>query len=154
MHEAAELKPTSELGNDKCVVPAGWVSTVPAPLEIISFSIPDAAGDGQAKVMKLNDYQYPLLLNVNRCREQIGSGPIDEYLLNKIWKPVKTTSGEEGKAFELIGAEKSVLFAAVVRGEATWFFKLMAPNNLAWKQRASFYQFISSFNLEPAVSTI
>jgi len=147
MHEAAGVKPSSELGNGKWVVPAGWVSTVPAPLEVITFAIPDAAGDGQAKVMKVNGNQFPLLPNANRCRQQIGLGLIDQYSLNEILKPVKTASGEQGKAFELIGAEKSVFFAAVVRGESTWFFKLMAPNNLAWKQRDSFYQFISSFYL-------
>jgi len=145
--EAAVPQPKSESESGKWVVPAGWVPIEPAPLEVAGFTIPDASGDGRVRVMKLNDYHFPLLANANRCREQIGLGPIDEGSLNEILKPVQTASGEQGKAFQLVGAEKSVLFAAFVRGETTWFFKLTAPNPLAEKQRDSFDQFIGSFHL-------
>jgi len=132
----------------KWLVPKGWVAVKhPEPLQVAAFVIPDASGDAHVTVLQLTNYPYALLANVNRCRDQISLPPIDASLLNGVSRPAKTASGDLGTAFRIVGKEKSILYAAFTRGETTWFFKLMAPNALAERQRDAFEYFIDSFHL-------
>jgi hypothetical protein len=134
--------------NGKWVVPSGWIALEPSRgFEIAAFAIPDVSGEGYVAVLRINDYDYGLLPNVNRWRSQIGLGPIETGSLSEISKPVETASGDCGKAFQIIGTENSILAAAFVRGETSWFFKLIAPNALAELQKDSFDVLIASFHL-------
>ena len=140
--------PQPEPDGSKWLVPSGWIALEPSRgLEIAAFEIPHVSGKVRVAVLRINDYEYGLLPNVNRWRSQIGLGPIEAGALSEISKPVETASGDFGKAFQIIGAEKSILAAAFVRGETSWFFKLIAPNALAELQKDSFDVLIGSFHL-------
>jgi len=148
---AMSLKSSPEV--PQWLVPTGWVAVEPVAgsltnaFQVLAFEIPDVSGHAHVKVLKLTNYPYALLPNVNRCREQVSLPPIDASLLKDISRPAKTASGDLGTAFQIVGKEKSILFAAFSRGETTWFFKLMAPNALAERQRDAFDFFIRSFYL-------
>jgi hypothetical protein len=130
------------------LVPKGWVAVEPRGfLQVAAFVIPDVSGDAHVTVLHLTNYTYGLFANVNRCREQVSLPPIDASLFKDVSRPAKTASGDLGTAFRIVGKEKSILFAAFTRGETTWFFKLMAPNALAERQRDAFDYFIDSFHL-------
>ena len=132
----------------KWVVPAGWVKAEPSvSFEVARYTIPGADGDGLVKVNKLKDYNYGLLANVNRWREQVGLGFIDSGSLKSISTPTTTASGDSGTAIHIVGAEKSIVAAVFIRGDTTWFIRLIAPNELAELQLDSFDKFTRSFHL-------
>jgi hypothetical protein len=129
------------------LVPKGWIAVDHLqPLQVAAFVIPDASGDAHVTVLQMTNYPYGLQANVNRWRAQVGLTPIDADLLKGVSRPAKTASGALGTAFRLVGKEKSILCAAFTRGETTYFFKLMAPNALAERQRDAFEHFIHSFH--------
>jgi len=146
---AAALSPPESLSErPKWLVPTGWVAVEPSGvLQVAAFAIPDVSGDTHMTVLKLNNYPYALLANVNRWREQVGLPPVESSFLKDISRPAKTASGDIGTAFQIVGKEKSILAAAFTRGDTTWFFKLIAPNVMAQRQRDSFDYFIGSFHL-------
>jgi len=129
------------------LVPKGWVPVEPpGPLQFTAYIVPDLANDANVMVFKLDNYNYGILANVNRCHDQVGLPHIDEGSLKDISWPVKSASGERGTAFRIVGKEKSVLFAAFTQGETRWHFKMKAPNALAERQREAFDRFIGSFH--------
>ena len=130
------------------IVPPGWIERVPPRrLELASFTIPSESGDGEVVVVRIEDYEYGLLPNVNRWRSQIGLEPINGKSMSEVSQSVEAASGELGNAFRFVGTKQTILSAAFVRGDTKWFFKLIAPNSVAELQKESFDTFIASFHL-------
>ncbi len=78
-----------------------------------------------------------LLPNVNRWRQQIGLGEIQQEELDREAKKIEV-SGLSGDLVELIGVEKATLGVVLQRGEQTWFFKLVGPPDLVTRERQNF----------------
>jgi hypothetical protein len=125
-------------------VPSGWKAAGPKPMRLASFDIPDAAGNGDISISKLAGDGGGLLANVNRWRGQVGLAPLEASALSANSKAVATAGGDNGTWVELVGAEKTILGAIVVRGDVSWFFKMTAPSAVAARNREAFEQFVRS----------
>ena len=125
-------------------VPSGWKAAGPKPMRLASFDIPDAAGNGDISISKLAGDGGGLLANVNRWRGQVGLAPLEASALSANSKAVATAGGDNGTWVELVGSEKTILGAIVVRGDVSWFFKMTAPSAVAARNREAFEQFVRS----------
>lgn len=125
-------------------VPSGWKAAGPKPMRLASFDVPDAAGNGDISISKLAGDGGGLLANVNRWRGQVGLAPLEASALSANSKSVATAGGDPGTWVELVGAEKTILGAIVVRGDVSWFFKMTAPSAVAARNREAFEQFVRS----------
>jgi hypothetical protein len=125
-------------------VPSGWKAAGPKPMRLASFDIPDAAGNGDISISKLAGDGGGLLANVNRWRGQVGLAPLEASALSANSKAVATAGGDNGTWVELVGSEKTILGAIVVRGDVSWFFKMTAPAAVAARNREAFEQFVRS----------
>ena len=125
-------------------VPDGWKSAGPKPMRLASFDIPDAGGNGDVSISKLNGDGGGLLANVNRWRGQVGLPALEAAALASNSKTLATASGDSATWVELAGTEKTIFGAIVARGDVSWFFKLTVPSAAAGRQREGFEQFVRS----------
>jgi len=125
-------------------VPAGWTSAGAKPMRLASFDIPDAAGNGDVSISKLNGDGGGLLANVNRWRGQVGLAPLEAAALAGNSRTVPTAGGDRATWVELVGTDKTILGAIVPRDGVTWFFKLTAPPAVAGRHQESFERFVRS----------
>ena len=125
-------------------VPSGWKAAGPKPMRLASFDIPDAAGNGDVSISKLNGDGGGLLANVNRWRGQVGLAPLEASALAANSTALTTAGGDSGTWVELKGADKTILGAIVARDGVSWFFKMTAPSTVAVKNREAFEKFVRS----------
>jgi hypothetical protein len=110
-------------------VPAGWTAAGPKPMRLASFDIPDAAGNGDVSISKLNGDGGGLLANVEplagsgRIARPGGRGPGLE-LQDARPRPVETRPpGSSWRALTRPSSGPSWPGAS-----ASWFFKLTVPS--------------------------
>ena len=125
-------------------VPSGWKTAGPKPMRLASFDIPDAAGNGDVSISKLNGDGGGLLANVNRWRGQVGLAPLEASALEANSTALTTAGGDRGTWVELKGADKTILGAIVARDGVSWFFKMTAPVSVAAQNREAFEKFVRS----------
>jgi hypothetical protein len=125
-------------------VPSGWKAAGPKPMRLASFDIPDAAGNGDVSISKLNGDGGGLLANVNRWRGQVGLAPLEASALEANSTALATAGGDRGTWVELKGADKTILGAIVARDGVSWFFKMTAPVSVAAQNREAFEKFVRS----------
>lgn len=125
-------------------VPSGWKAAGPKPMRLASFDIPDAAGNGDVSISKLNGDGGGLLANVNRWRGQVGLAPLEASALAANSTALTTAGGDRGTWVELKGADKTILGAIVARDGVSWFFKMTAPSSVAVQNREAFGKFVRS----------
>ena len=125
-------------------VPSGWKAAGPKPMRLASFDIPDAAGNGDVSISKLNGDGGGLLANVNRWRGQVGLAPLETSALAANSTALTTAGGDSGTWVELKGADKTILGAIVARDGVSWFFKMTAPSSVAVQNREAFEKFVRS----------
>jgi hypothetical protein len=125
-------------------VPSGWKAAGPKPMRLASFDIPDAAGNGDVSISKLNGDGGGLLANVNRWRGQVGLAPLEASALAANSTALTTAGGDSGTWVELKGADKTILGAIVARDGVSWFFKMTAPSSVAVQNREAFEKFVRS----------
>ena len=113
-------------------------------MRLASFDIPDAAGNGDVSISKLNGDGGGLLANVNRWRGQVGLAPLEASALGANSTALTTAGGDSGTWVELKGADKTILGAIVARDGVSWFFKMTAPSTVAVKNREAFEKFVRS----------
>ncbi len=81
--------------------------------------------------------------NVTRWRGQVKLEPLSgDALMDSI--ETVTIGGLEGHLAEMIGPEKAILAAIVVRGGTGWFFTLKAPAEIAKAESGNFRKFLES----------
>ena len=141
---AASAPSASADGLPAWSIPAGWKAAGPKPMRLASFDIPDAAGNGDVSISKLNGDGGGLLANVNRWRGQVGLPALEASALAANSKTVPTAGGEPATWVELAGTDKTILGAIVARADVSWFFKLTAPSASAARHREAFEQFVRS----------
>ena len=125
-------------------VPSGWKAAGPKPMRLASFDIPDAAGNGDVSISKLNGDGGGLLANVNRWRGQVGLAPLETSALAANSTALTTAGGDSGTWVELKGTDKTILGAIVARDGVSWFFKMTAPSSVAVQNREAFEKFVRS----------
>jgi hypothetical protein len=113
-------------------------------MRLASFDIPDAAGNGDVSISKLNGDGGGLLANVNRWRGQVGLAPLETSALAANSTALTTAGGDSGTWVELKGTDKTILGAIVARDGVSWFFKMTAPSSVAVQNREAFEKFVRS----------
>ncbi|MCX6970652.1 MAG: hypothetical protein NTV93_10960 [Verrucomicrobia bacterium] len=145
--------PAPEAGAEKpqikWEVPAGWNSVAPSSMRYASFAV--AGQNGEAADISVSVFGGDGggdLGNVNRWRSQIGLGEIGADELKAQIVPVA------GKDSEILTVDMAGPKGRILAGWAklegnTWFFKLIAPENLAAAEKAGFLKFLGSVQLHP-----
>ena len=88
------------------------------------------------------------LRNVNRWRAQVGLGEIGDGELKSLIVPVKCKDGEI-LTVDMAGPKGRILAGWARIDGKSWFFKLIAPDQLAAGEKAGFVKFLGSVQFHP-----
>lgn len=131
-------------------VPDGWTETGPRPLVLTAFQLSTGAQKAEILISPLKIQGGSLLENVNRWRDQVGLGRIDQAELDKMPVGAARAGGLEGKVFDLVGPAKRQVVVQVQRGQETWYFKILGDKGLVDQQKAKFDAFLESLKFTGA----
>jgi hypothetical protein len=130
--------------------PEGWKETPDSSgLRRIVFQVGED-GSTQAAITVAGG---SLLANVNRWRNQLHLGPIDEKQLDKDVRQIEVT-GTSASYVDLTGPgaagglPQRFLGVVLPRGGQTWFFTLRGPADQVEKQKTAFEKFLKSVRFE------
>lgn len=145
--------PAPEAGAEKPQIkweaPANWNPGAPKAMRYASFAV--AGQNGEAADISVSVFGGDGggdLGNVNRWRSQIGLGELGADELKALIVPV---AGKDNEILtvDMAGPKGRILAGwAKIEGN-TWFFKLIAPDNLAAAEKAGFLKFLGSVQLHP-----
>ena len=156
---SASAKPAQE-GNQvasasklRFEVPAGWV----AGEKVVSrggitlrheaaFNVVDGERRAEITVDRLPS-GGGLLGNVNRWRQQIGLGPVNDAELQAGVKQL-SVGGQPAPYVELVGEKETILGLVADRSSEAWYIKFKGDKELAERQKPSFQAFIASIRLD------
>lgn len=131
-------------------LPTGWKEQPASGMRYASFTAPGTGGTADVSVVVLPGPAGGDLANVNRWRGQIGLEPVDEKGLAAASQRLRTMAGTllvvdyKGKA----DAQKKRLIAAILStGDKTWFFKMLAEEEVAAAAKPSFLEFLQSLHV-------
>lgn len=125
-------------------IPAGWSPAPASAMRYASFAV--NAVDGEK--LDVSVVTFPGdgggdLENINRWRQQIGLGAVDENAVVSLTTPVKNAAA----TFSLVDftGVKSRMVAAWTRQDGrSWFFKLTGPATGVEKEKPNFVKFVES----------
>jgi hypothetical protein len=129
-------------------MPAGWQPHTPVTMALASFVARTAAGEtATITVTGLPGPAGGVLANVNRWRGQLGLGSIAEAGLASITRPIDGLGGKatlvEFAGTDPKSGQPAVLVAAiVVRGNQSWFYKMVGDSAAVNAQRENFTRFV------------
>lgn len=133
----------------KYEAPAGWKTVPPASMRYASFAVAGQNGESaDISVSFLGGDGGGDLGNVNRWRSQIGLGNIDEGGLKSLIVPVQGKDGEI-LTVDMPGPKARILAGWARVDGKSWFFKLVAPDQLASGEKAGFVKFLESVQFHP-----
>ncbi len=134
----------------KWQVPTGWQETPGGQFLVAKFVVGGDANAGTA----VNVSSSPgdgggLLANVNRWRQQLGLGPVDDAGLAKLTTSLDMANGK-GVVVDFSGTDARtsqparLVGAVVSQAGQTWFYKLMGDSKTVESQKAAFTQFVQT----------
>lgn len=127
--------------------PAEWQTTAPPQFSIAAFT---AGADGRQARITISSAAGDLLQNVNRWRQQIQLGPIDQDALDGAAVKLKV-DGRDAVYVELIGLAspqgQQAVYGIVIPDSSgrSWFVKMMGDAAAASRERERFLTFVSTF---------
>lgn len=127
--------------------PADWKTITPPQFSIAAFM---AELDGKQARITVSSAGGDLLANVNRWRQQIQLGPIDQEALDGAATRLKI-DGRDAFYVELIGQAGSqgqqALYGIMITdsSQQSWFVKMMGDAAVAYRERERFLEFVSTF---------
>ncbi len=127
--------------------PADWQTTAPPQFSIAAFT---AQQDGRQAVITISSAAGDLLTNVNRWRQQIQLGPIDQDALDGAATKLKV-DGRDAIYVELIGQAspqgQQAVYGIVIPDSQgpSWFVKMRGDAAVAFRERERFLNFVASF---------
>jgi hypothetical protein len=141
-------------GRPAYTVPEEWKKTDPAKLSIATWTVGDGDRKAKVTVTPMAGKAGGLVANVNRWRvEQLGLPPADEKTIEKDVQKFEIPE-TPAQYIDLIGPEvenktrQRILVVMVVRGDVTWFFKMLGPADLVDKQKSTFETFARSVRFD------
>ena len=131
-------------------VPTGWQEVAAGQILTAKFVI-KGSGSEQAAVNVSNSSGEGggLPGNVNRWRQQLGLGQLQEAEVNQLATPLEVQGGK-AMMVDMTGAnaatgQKTRLVGAILRQpDRTWFYKLMGSEELVEREKAAFTQFVKT----------
>jgi hypothetical protein len=130
-------------------LPKGWSDKREGGMRYATFK-PPVQGRIDASVVVLPGPAGGELQNVNRWRNQIGLGPIDDDALGKARTAVKSKAGTLSVYdFTSEGEKRSRVVAGLFEaGGSTWFVKLTGDAEAVASARPDFMRLMESLRLE------
>lgn len=130
-------------------VPAAWEQLDPTPIRKGNFRVGYGPRSAEITVTVFPGDVGGLLANVNRWRQQIGLGPVDEAGLAEVTEPIQV-DGEAATLVDLVPPNapdaNGILGAVIPRGERTWFVKAVGNASLLKDQRNGLVSFVESIS--------
>jgi hypothetical protein len=131
-------------------VPAGWQEVAGGQFLTAKFVI-KGSGSEQAAVNVSNSSGEGggLPGNVNRWRQQLGLGQLDDAQAAQLATPLDVQGGK-AMIIDMTGAspatgQKTRLVGAILhQSDRTWFYKLMGSEPLVEREKAAFTQFVKT----------
>ena len=123
-------------------VPQEWEETGPRESAFVrifsAFTVSAGPPKVEATITRMMD-KGSLLDNVNRWRAQVDLEPVKEVAE----PPSIDLNGVKGQYFDFEN-KKRMLMVRVVRGDASWFFKLLGDRDVVAKNKDIFERFVKS----------
>lgn len=141
--------------------PRHWTALPPAPLRPANFRIgPDGSTECYMTVLESGGGGVPA--NVNRWREQLGLGPLEEAEIAEL--PRIGALGTEALLFDFEGvysgmgdtpkvAQARMLGAMLMDGSAAVFLKMVGPTEVVAEEREHFLDLVRSLDRVGSEST-
>jgi hypothetical protein len=144
-----ELPPPPRGGGLRWTLPTGWTEAPGGQMRVATFR-PPVTGRVDASVVVLPGPAGGELANVNRWRNQIGLGPLDEATLARARTVVKTKAGPlHVYDFTSDGEPRSRVVAGLTEAKGdTWFVKLNGDAAAVGAARADFMKLLGSLRFE------
>jgi hypothetical protein len=136
-------------------VPPGWQEQVPTAMRAASFKVPGPDGhEADVSVVFLAGTAGGELANVNRWRDQLKLGPIDEQALAQSAEHVKA-NGHDFLVVDLVSAvpigqppvQTRILGAILNENDRSWFVKMTGEDALVAAQKNAFTGFLAGLNI-------
>ena len=133
----------------KWEVPEDWKTVAPTSMRYASFAVAGQNNEtADISVSVFGGDGGGDLGNVNRWRSQIGLEAVGDAELKPLIVPVTCKDGEI-LTVDMTGPKAHILAGwARVDGQS-WFFKLIAPDQLAVAEKAGFAKFLQSVQFHP-----
>lgn len=130
--------------------PASWTPKPAGGMRKGSYSVKGPGGEADLAITAFPGDVGGDLANVNRWRGQLQLPPISQGELESATRHLDR-NGLHLTVVDLVGTGSSaqrILGVIVPHGGATWFFKLMGPDQLVAQERAAFLAFLDT--IKPA----
>ncbi len=139
----------SATGTLEWKLPKGWTESRSAGGMRYATIKPTAAGQIEVSVTVFPGPAGGELANVNRWRNQIGLGPIEDAALEKDRKTLKSPAGSLSLFdYTSDGKEKTRMVAAILfAGGNSWFVKMVGDAGPVAASRADFVRLLESLRL-------
>ena len=121
--------------------PASWKEEAPGAMQEAKFAA--ASGKAVVTISIFPGETGGLRANVDRWRRQIGLGPISDEELPKVQTPLDLP-GATATVVDMNGKEQRLVVALVVRGESSWFFKLLGEPAAVESEKKAFLEFVKT----------
>ncbi len=139
----------------KYSLPAGWQEKPLSTMRLASFNAPGPNGkSADVSVVSLSGMAGGDLANVNRWRDQVKLGPIDEQALAQAAEHIQA-NGHDYLVVDLASAapigdppEKQRIIAAILdENERSWFIKMTGDDVAVAAQKSAFTDFLRSLKI-------
>ncbi len=140
----------STTGELRWVLPKGWSESRSGGGMRYATLRPAASGKVEVSVTVFPGPAGGELANVNRWRNQIGLGPVDDAALGRDRKTVRSAAGPV-TVFDYTseGQQKTRLVAGILfAGGNSWFLKLVGDEEPVGSSRADFVRLLESLRLD------
>lgn len=152
--QRSDPSPAESAGALGWKTPAGWTQAPPRMMREVTFTF---AGGGECYVTRLGGDAGGLRMNLDRWRDQIGLGPLDDEAFAALERV--QALGQEVPVFEAAGTfkgmdgkekkDQGMLGVAVIRAHDSLFVKLTGPAGAVRAERANFLAFVVSLEERP-----
>ncbi len=131
----------------KYTVPSGWQEKPLTTMRLASFNAPGSNGKAaDVSVVSLAGMAGGDLANVNRWRDQVKLGPIDEAALAKSAEHIKA-NGHDYLLVDLAGAQQRIIAAILDENDRSWFIKMTGDTAAVAAQKDAFSDFLRSLQI-------
>ncbi|MEO6183222.1 MAG: hypothetical protein ABIP71_09030 [Verrucomicrobiota bacterium] len=130
--------------------PSGWKELPPTSLRVGNFLISKEDKKAQVSILPFPGKTGTELGNVNRWRKEIGLEAVTESNGENVM-----VGDQQGKIYDLSGAELQTVAAILLRGDTSWFFKMRGDKVVVAENKAAFIAFLKSIHFhdkEPAAA--
>lgn len=129
--------------------PSGWKELEPTSMRVGNFLLSNGEKKAEVLIIPFPGNTGSELDNVNRWRREIGLTPIGE---SDVSSEKVSIGSDEGKLYDLAGADQRTLAAELHKDGTSWFFKMRGDKELVAQNKPAFVEFLKSIHFDSAHS--